>query len=128
MLFKLEVDTGNAALCGEDGEEVDVTALAEVLRGVADRVEHEGWRSMPVRDANGNRVGWASFVDGSADLRGRSRRVAAVVVIIVVIFAAWLYVRLMKRSARGWARLGTAVKRSARAREATRRRKAPGKR
>lgn len=43
---------------------------------------------------------------------------AAVVVIVVIIFAAWMYVRLMKRSARGWARMGTAAKRSAAARQA----------
>jgi hypothetical protein len=50
-MFKIEIDTGNAAFEDDKGAEV-----ARILRDVATALER-GTRAAPLHDYNGNRVG-----------------------------------------------------------------------
>jgi hypothetical protein len=69
MLFKLQIETGNAAFQDNPGQEI-----ARILREVADQIEghgprtslcpawfnngqEQGWQTAHVLDGNGNRVG-----------------------------------------------------------------------
>ncbi|USN14348.1 hypothetical protein KABACHOK_05350 [Brevundimonas phage vB_BpoS-Kabachok] len=51
-MFKLEIETGNAAF--DDGDKA--YEIARILRALADRVEN-GDEAGSVRDVNGNKVG-----------------------------------------------------------------------
>lgn len=54
-MFKLEIDTGNAAFDDDNGGAG--AEIARILRKLADRVESDGYMSGTVSDINGNRVG-----------------------------------------------------------------------
>ena len=57
-MFKLEIETGNAAF-----DDAPASEIARILRHLADRLENEGaprrGNAFTLRDYNGNRVGWA---------------------------------------------------------------------
>lgn len=54
-MFKLHIETGNAAFSTEEsGEHGEV---ARILRRLADALEAQGGTDGPLRDAYGNRVG-----------------------------------------------------------------------
>lgn len=70
-MFKLAIDTGNAAFDGETPHDGTCTAeIVRILREVADKLEggsllcEYGGGSFPVRDINGNTVGTASYLPG----------------------------------------------------------------
>ncbi|MEB0029166.1 hypothetical protein QN372_00235 [Undibacterium sp. RTI2.1] len=52
MNLKINTACDNAAF--DDGEQYEV---ARILRALADKLENEGMRNMPLRDINGNTVG-----------------------------------------------------------------------
>lgn len=51
-MFKVKLETGNAAFDGDDKP----VEIARILRQIAERVEN-GQKSGPIHDINGNRVG-----------------------------------------------------------------------
>ena len=57
-MFKLEIETGNAAF-----DDAPASEIARILRRLADRLENVGapecGDEFTLHDYNGNRVGWA---------------------------------------------------------------------
>ena len=62
-MFKLEIETGNAAFFDMDGNPDAGAEIARILRRVAEAMEN-GSRGMQLHDANGNHVGRARLIEG----------------------------------------------------------------
>ena len=65
-IFKLEVDLSGDTFTSMDGEAFDSTALEDILRGVLEILEADGWTDataeggLSFHDFNGHRIGhWA---------------------------------------------------------------------
>ena len=61
-MLTIEIETGNAAFA--DGNEA--AELARILREAAQRIEH-GCTGFPLRDNNGNRVGYCEYEPSEYD-------------------------------------------------------------
>jgi hypothetical protein len=63
--FKLEIECDNDAFCadGLPDESVRGAEIARILRDLADKME-DGCLSASLRDANGNRAGFAEINEG----------------------------------------------------------------
>lgn len=55
-MFKVRIETENAAFDGDDAKRAEI---ARILRKLADRYESGSEDSIPLFDANGNKVGRA---------------------------------------------------------------------
>jgi hypothetical protein len=64
-MFKLEIETGNAAFFDANGFDVSEVELPHILRALADKIEKSGldYVARTVRDVNGNTIGTYKYTD-----------------------------------------------------------------